>query len=496
MEDSFGINNVALVDGQPLTLGLKELLQVYLDHRFLVVRRRSLHRRTKAQERLHLVDGTLVALLNIDEVIQVIRTSDNSEAARERLMEIFELTEVQARYILDTPLRRLTRFDRIALETEQEELRATITALTAILDSDALLRKTVSDELAEVAKKFADPRRTILLASAGTPAATVPLEVADDPCWVLLSSTGRLARTGSTEPLPAEGTRGKHDVVVSSVAATARGTVGAITSAGRLLKLPVEDMPALPPTAGPPVLSGGTPVADFCRLDKGELVVGLASLSPDGPSLALGTEGGIVKRVTQEFPTNKDEWPVIALRDGDRVVGTALIETPRDGEGKALPPVEDLVFITSDAQLLRFPATAVSQQGRAAGGMAGIRLSTGASVVWFGVVDPNAPATVVTVSGSSGALPGTGGGSIKAAPYTEFPVKGRATGGVRCHRFLRGEDALVLGWAGPPPAKGASATGAPVEIPAPDGRRDGSGVPLTSPLAALGGPPAGAASSS
>jgi DNA gyrase subunit A len=478
MEDSFGINNVALVDGQPLTLGLKELLAVYLDHRFDVVRRRSTHRRAKAQEQLHLVEGRLVALLNIDEVIQVIRTSDNSAAAKTRLMEVFELTETQALDILELPLRRLTRFDRIALETEQEKLRATIAELTAVLESDTLLRKTVSDELAEVAKKFADPRRTILLESAGTPASAVPLEVADDPCWVLLSSTGRLARTSSAEPLPTEGTRGKHDVVVSAITATARGAIGAVTSAGRMLKLPVEDMPSLPPTAGPPVLSGGTPVGDFCRLEKGEHVVALASLSSDGPGFAVGTAEGVVKRVAPDVPANKEEWEVIALRQGDSVVAATMLAT---GE-------EDLVFITSDAQLLRFPASSVRPQGRAAAGMAGIRLAGGARVVWFGAVDPTRPATVVTVAGSSGALPGTGGGSIKAAPFDQYPVKGRATGGVRCHRFLKDEDALVLGWAGPPPARGASASGAPVPVPAPDGRRDGSGVPLTAPLGALGGP--------
>src|SRR4051812_46432894 len=158
MEDSFGINNVALVDGQPLTLGLKELLQVYLDHRFNVVRRRSAYRRGKAADRLHLVDGLLVALLNIDEVIQVIRTSDDAATAKTRLMEIFELTEVQATYILDTPLRRLTRLDKLELEREAESLRETIAGLDALLESDELLRSTVSDELAEMSKKFATPR--------------------------------------------------------------------------------------------------------------------------------------------------------------------------------------------------------------------------------------------------------------------------------------------------------------------------------------------------
>ena len=163
MEETFGINNVALVDGQPRVLGLKELLEIYVAHRLEVVRRRTEYRRRKRSERLHLVDGLLVALLNIDEVIAVIRSSDDAAAARERLMVVFELSEIQAQYILDTPLRRLTRYDRLELEREQDTLRSEIASLTAILESDSLLRDVVSDELAEVAKKFSTPRRTVLL---------------------------------------------------------------------------------------------------------------------------------------------------------------------------------------------------------------------------------------------------------------------------------------------------------------------------------------------
>ncbi|MFD0854174.1 DNA gyrase subunit A, partial [Actinomadura adrarensis] len=167
MEETFGINNVALVDGQPRTLGLKELLQVYIDHRINVVRRRSMFRRKKREDRLHLVEGLLVALLNIDEVIQVIRESDDAAAAKTRLMQIFDLSDVQAQYILDTPLRRLTRFDRLELEKEKEQLAKEIAKLTAILESEKKLRGLVSKELGEVAKEYATPRRTVLLEASG-----------------------------------------------------------------------------------------------------------------------------------------------------------------------------------------------------------------------------------------------------------------------------------------------------------------------------------------
>ncbi|MFJ8868849.1 DNA topoisomerase (ATP-hydrolyzing) subunit A [Streptomyces sp. NPDC102473] len=479
MEESFGINNVALVDGQPLTLGLKELLEVYLDHRFDVVRRRSEFRRTKRRNRLHLVEGLLVALLDIDEVIRLIRDSDNSAQAKERLMERFSLSEIQTQYILDTPLRRLTRFDRIELETERDKLSEEIAELTAILESDAELRKLVSAELAAVAKKFGTDRRTVLLESAGSQVASVPLEVADDPCQVLLSSTGLLARTANAEPVvqAEDAKRVKHDAIVSAVAATARGDVGAVTSAGRLLRLSVIDLPQLPDTHAAPNLSGGAQVSEFLTLEPDEALICLTTLDEEAPGLAIGTLQGVVKRVVPDYPSNKDELEVISLKDGDRVVGATQLRT---GE-------EDLVFITSDAQLLRYPASSVRPQGRAAGGMAGVKLAPGTVVLSFNAVDPAADAVVFTVAGSHGTLDDSER-TWKLTPFDQYPRKGRATGGVRCQRFLKGEDVLVFAWAGGSPARAAQKNGAPADLPAPDPRRDGSGTPQTSPVAVIAGP--------
>ncbi|MFG2758949.1 DNA topoisomerase (ATP-hydrolyzing) subunit A [Streptomyces wuyuanensis] len=477
MEESFGINNVALVDGQPLTLGLKELLEVYLDHRFDVVRRRSEFRRGKKRDRLHLVEGLLVALVDIDEVIRLIRSSENAAQARERLMAHFSLSDVQTQYILDTPLRRLTKFDRIELEAERDRLKAEIAELTTILESDAELRKLVSSELAAVAKKFGTPRRTVLLESAGTPAPAASLQVADDPCRVLLSSTGLLARTVTGEPLPDEGRRAKHDVIVSSVGATARGEVGVVTSAGRLLRLSVIDLPQLPETAQAPNLSGGAQISEFLSLEADETVVCLTGLEESSPGLALGTLQGVVKRVVPDYPSNKDELEVIALKEGDRIVGGVELRT---GE-------EDLVFITSDAQLLRFQASQVRPQGRPAGGMAGVKLAEGAEVISFTAVDPAADAVVFTAAGSGGTLDDSVT-TAKLTPFDQYPRKGRATGGVRCQRFLKGEDKLVFAWAGATPARAAQQNGSPSELPEIDPRRDGSGTPPAKPVAAVAGP--------
>ncbi|MEU9360531.1 DNA topoisomerase IV subunit A [Streptomyces sp. NPDC048301] len=479
MEESFGINNVALVDGQPLTLGLKELLEVYLDHRFDVVRRRSEFRRTKRRDRLHLVEGLLVALLDIDEVIRLIRDSDNSAQAKERLMERFSLSETQTQYILDTPLRRLTRFDRIELEGERDKLTEEIAQLTAILESDAELRKLVSSELAAVAKKFGTDRRTVLLESSGTQVASVPLEVADDPCQVLLSSTGLLARTAGPGPVvqAEDARRVKHDAIVSAVAATARGDVGAVTSAGRLLRLSVIDLPQLPDTHAAPNLAGGAQISEFLTLEADEELICLTTLDEEAQGLAIGTLQGVVKRVVPDYPANKDELEVISLKDGDRIVGATQLRT---GE-------EDLVFITSDAQLLRYPASSVRPQGRAAGGMAGVKLAAGAVVLSFSAVDPAEDAVVFTVAGSHGTLDDSER-TWKLTPFDQYPRKGRATGGVRCQRFLKGEDVLVFAWAGGTPARAAQKNGSPAQLPEPDPRRDGSGTPLTSPVAVIAGP--------
>jgi DNA gyrase subunit A len=478
MEDSFGINAVALVDGQPRTLGLKEMLQVFLDHRFDVVRRRSEFRRRKAADRLHLVEGLLVAILDIDEVIQLIRSSDNAAAAKERLIGVFDLSETQADYILDMPLRRLTRFSKLELDKEKDELERTIESLDAILGDDALLRKVVSDELGEVAKTFGTPRRTVLLESAGVTvsAASAPLEVADDPCFAYLSSSGLLARSTSDEPPSDAGARANHDVIVSVVRTTARGEVGALTSHGRLVRLQALDLPALPGSANHPNLQGGLPFDLVRSLQPGERVLALCSLRTDGPGLALGTRQGVVKRVHPEV-LGKDEWDVIGLKDSDEVVGGVELRT---GD-------EELCFISSDAQLLHFAASGVRPQGRSGGGMAGLKLAAGQTVVWFGALGPG-PSVVVSASGSATALPGTEPGSVKVTPFQEYPAKGRATGGVRCHRFLKGEDALIFAWAGAAPARAAAASGSPVDLPEPVGRRDGSGVPGSQPIVACAGP--------
>lgn len=477
LEDSFFINMVALVDGQPQTLSLGDALRVYADHRLDVVLRRTRYQHLKAAERLHLVQGLLIAILDIDDVIAIIRAADDVAQARTRLREVFELSELQANYILDLQLRRLTRFSRLELEKERDELERKLADLQGIIDSDDELRALVARELDEVARLHGTPRRTVLLAGGGAAvtAASAPLEIADAPCWVMLSSAGLLARADTTEPIPAAGRRAPHDVVLSAVRTTARGEFGALTSMGRLIRGRAIELPSIPLTANAPHLQGGSLASELLPLLPAERVLALTSLASTSGGWALGTEQGVVKRVHPEVLANKDAWEVIRLSGTDRVVGA--VELADDAV--------ELVFVTSDAQLLHFPASSVRPQSRAGGGVAGAKVAEGARVLFFGAV-PSADSVVVTVSGSSDALPGTESGQVKVTPFTEYPPKGRGTGGVRCHRFLKGEDTLLLAWAGPAPAVAAAASGTPVELPPADGRRDGSGTPAPQPIAAVG----------
>ena len=566
LQDNFAMNNVALVDGRPHTMGLKEMLQVWVDHRRVVIRRRSEYRKKKALERLHLVEGLLLAMLDIDEVIQVIRTSDDADAAKTRLMAVFDLAEVQAQYILDLRLRRLTKMNRIELEAERDDLKKRIEELTRILASAEALDHVVTSEMDEAVDKWGSPRRTVLLdadpdgtltpvvaqgsgtsgisksaleavksattissAEADVAAAaaaakktgeqsalTGALKIEDEPCVVMMSATGLIARTTPSamdvfNSRSASDERLHDDQITTIFRTSTRATYGLVTSAGRLVLAHVVDLPALPASATLS-LQGGVQADDLISMTestdpvRGERVVTAIAMEQsadngenggDGettaeakplPSLAIGTRNGVVKRWNREAPTTMDSWPVIDVKDGDEVVFAAVAEND-----------DRLVFVSSDSSLLTFDAKNVRPQGRTAGGMAGIKLAEGAHVMAFNVVPAGkvawtyeegengltsgAGAVVLTVAGDEDALPGTENGAAKVTPLEMYPTKGRATGGVRSQRFLKGQNTLILAWVGPYPLHASTSAGSPVELPKPDMRRDGSGVDLASPIA-------------
>ncbi len=460
LEDSFSINAVALVDGQPRTLGLKDMLRVFLDHRIDVTTRRCNFRLGKCRDRLHLVEGLLIAVLDIDDVIAIIRSSDDVETARERLQPPLDLSELQ---------------------TERDELNAKIAELEEILASQDRLYALISQELSEVTARLGTPRRTLLLSATGTqvdqaqpgaalaaiPAATgkattMSLEVPDDPCVVVLSAAGSLARVEGADPIEA-GPRASHDGIRAQLSTSARSQIAVVTSDGIAHRIDVVDLPGLS-------FAAATPSALLIHTD----VPAVGLLDPEADTvMAMGTRMGVVKRLKPDV-LQRDEWEVISLEKGDELVGFGPSSD-----------TSDLVFITSDAQLLRTPAEKVRPQGRTASGMAGMKLSDEANVLGFWAVSNPDEALVVTVAGAAGALPGTGQTTAKVTPLAAYPYKGRGTQGVRVQRFLRGEDRLDIAWVGDNP-RAASADGTPVELPALDERRDASGTPITHAIATIG----------
>ncbi|MEY3889771.1 MAG: hypothetical protein RI931_893 [Actinomycetota bacterium] len=477
MEDSFGINNVALVDGRPQTLGLRDLLGVYLAHRITVTKRRSENRLGKRQARLHLVDGLLIAIVSIDEVIQVIRTSEEVDQARTRLQQIFELSEIQAEYILELRLRRLTKFSKIELESERATLLSEIAALEGILGDVQNLRNLVSEELSAVSEKYGDDRRTTLISDVEevkpmtmAKAASVSAELADTPCVIVLTSSGRLARVdGAFSPLVTT-KRSKHDAIHARVETSTRQDLGFVVSDGTVHRIHSGDVPSTGDTLD---LLNSVSVSEFLGLSKEEFVLTVFEINETN-SLAIGTKDGVVKRVLADYPV-KDEFEVIALKDGDRVIGAALASDS-----------DELVFVTNDAQLLRFPATSVRPQGRPAGGVAGINLAEDAFAIGFFVAPRANDYVAITAANSSEAIPGTDSGSAKTTPLDEFPAKGRATGGVRAQRFVRGEDQLYFAWVGPAEALGLTADGKPIELSSENAKRDASGSHLSAVIGSVG----------
>lgn len=554
LQDNFTINNVALVNGRPHTMGLKEMLQVWVDHRRVVIRRRSEFRRKKALERLHLVEGLLLAMVDIDEVIQVIRSSDDAEAAKTKLIAVFDLDEIQAQYILDLRLRRLTKMSRIELEAERDDLKRRIEELERILASDEALDGVVIDEMDDAVAKYGTPRRTVLLdedeegnltpvvahgddgvsanaMAAARAAATVSsaaadvaaaakaakkagdenatasaLQIDDEPCAVMLSATGLIARTSEDaverwENRSASDGRAKDDQIISMFRTSTRSSYGLVTSAGRLVLAHVVELPKVS-ADGPLSVTGGVKAEELLGMTentdpiRGERVIAaidMPSTDDDGQlvPLALGTRNGVVKRWNRESPTTMDSWSVIDLKDDDEVLAAA---EARDEDR--------LVFVSTDSSLLTFEAKNVRPQGRTAGGMAGIRLAEGCSVAAFAVVPDGkvtwnyeegenglfsaSGAVVLTVAGDSEALPGTENGAAKVTPLEMYPTKGRGTGGVRSQRFLKGQDTLILAFVGAYPLHASTQSGAPVELPKPDMRRDGSGTDLSAPIAVVG----------
>ncbi|KFI68642.1 DNA gyrase/topoisomerase IV subunit A [Bifidobacterium magnum] len=556
LQENFTINNVALVDGRPHTMGLREMLDVWIGHRRTVIRRRSEFRKRKALDRLHLVEGMLLAMVDIDQVIAVIRSSENAEAAKAGLMDTFGLDDIQSQYILDLRLRRLTKMSRIELEAERDDLHAKLEELERILSSQDTLDEVVINEMDEAVAAYGTPRRTVILAAdesgtlrpvqiqgdtmpstalaaarnatmlsstaADVAAArksadgdvTQALQIDDEPCVVAMSATGLIGRLPAQaydayrkgDYWPGDGEL-SDSVITSLIRTTTRADYALVTSQGRMVLAHTVELPALKLADGAISLAGGVPADELITATQstdpieGEHVVAAVAMTPveegDEPlsPMAIGTRNGVVKRWNREAPTTMDSWMVMALKDGDEVIMAA-----------DAADADRFVMVASDASLLTFDARNVRPQGRNSGGMAGMRLAEGARVLTCAIVQQDdiawheaqtetdedgnetvtstaSGAVVLTVAGDANALDGTDNGSAKITPYALYPTKGRATGGVRSQRFLKGQNTLIRAHVGLYPLHAVTQSGHAVPLPAVDMRRDGSGTPLDAPIA-------------
>ena len=435
LEETVNVNNVVLVDGVPTTVGLRELCEHYVAHRLQVVVRRTRYRLRRADERLHIVEGLLAALDNIDEVVTLIRGSQNSAEARAGLMARFGLTEVQANHILDMALRRLTALERQKLDEEAAGLRADIEELKEILASRRRQRTIVRSELRRIVEDHGRPRRSRIIgaedaergpvARSGSGSASAapagPADAGPDlPCVVTVSTSGNIGRAslkGQRRASP-----GRHDLIAARVVASTGAPLAAVTSAGRVFGVLGGEIEEASNRVR------GVDASAAFGLDSGERVLALVTGGDD--RLVMVTAAGIIKRLdAAEVLGSPTGSSLIALAADDRVA--CALTVPEDA---------DLVVAASDGRALRIEASSVRLQRRAAAGMAGIKLREGAFPVGAGAAFDGSALVVATGAGSTA---GGGGSGIKVTHCSELPTQGRGTQGVLVVKLLPGESVVA-----------------------------------------------------
>lgn len=457
LEDSFGVNNTVLVDGRPKTVGLMELLNSFLDHRTRIVLNRSTYRKDKRAARLHLVEGLLKALANIDEVIRIIRAAPDASTAQTKLMAKFKITDIQADHILGIPLRRLTKFDQIALNEEKAELEKEIAELESIINDEDVRNALIASELESTRKAIARPRRSTLvdgtlaeaMEEAKATAKTVSAEIADEPTTVFLTRDGRMVQA-----------KRAPNAMLSSAATTTRGKFVAVSNKGRAWRIDTLHVPTKAGEASKVLPE---------RLESGEKLVAVTPVElPAGATggIAMGTKSGVVKICSPSWPVRSDDFTVFKMEGDDEILAARWVDDVTKFE---------FAFMTNESNLLRFGADKVRPQGLTGGGVAGIKIPEGGSVVSFDVVSEAEAATAVVITVADS-------GRGKMTPFAGYPAKGRATGGVRTLKFLRGDNEVKFGFVGDQfTLLGPDGTGSP-ELPKADPRRDGSGKEMAVPV--------------
>ena len=424
LEDTFGVNAVALVDGVPRTLNIAEMVGYYVDHQLEVIERRSIFRLKKAEARAHIVSGLLIALDNIDEVVKIIRGSQDVENARRTLMKTFKLSEIQANHILDMPLRRLTALETDKLRQEYDDLQAYIAELKGILDSEELRRSILTEELTAIQDKYGDERRSRIIADEGD----MSLEdlIADEELVVTASEAGYvksvLAQTYRRQGRGGRGVKGADlrddDLITHVLHTSAHAYLLFFTNRGKVYRVRAHQLPRKERTAKGSLVQSVLPMGPD---EKIEAIIDTRDYESHRFLVAFTKKGQVKKTKFMDYDSRNQVLVAINLAEDDEVVAV-----------RATSGENDLIMVTRDAQAIRFAESDARPMGRDTRGVRGIKLREGDEVVSAAIMADDSEILILTT-----------GGYGKRTAMTEFPLQKRGGIGVKAMKLTRVRGELV-----------------------------------------------------
>ncbi len=412
MQSTFSIIMLALVDGEPRLLTLKQALRVYLDHRQAIIKRRSEYDLEKARQRAHILEGYLVALKNLDELINLIRNAADVDTARTKMMKRYKLTEIQANAILDMQLRRLAALERKKIETEYKEVTAVIKDLESLLKSAKRMRGVVADELLRVKEAFGDRRRTQIVSLKGGKQKSAALTATDllpeQSVWVGVTADGLAARTPDEKAPRPSG----NDAPRFLVKASTTDTLYFVTRQGKAAAVAAHLLPQAEK------LGSGSMFYKLSPLGEGDALAAVFALParkgdlPEGTCVITATRFGMIKKsLIGELPgPSSQTFPLVKINEGDRLVSISLT----DGKKK------DVLLVTAQGMAIRFKEEDVRPMGLVAAGVNGIKLEGNDEVVGMEILPAEGDILILASDGKA-----------KRLEQKEFPIQGRYGKGVR-----------------------------------------------------------------
>ncbi len=420
LQSTFSISLLALVNNEPRVLTLKQALRVYLEHRLEVVRRRSEYELAKARQRAHILEGLLIALDNLDEVIALIRRSRTADTARTNLIERFKLSEAQAQAILDMQLRRLAALERKKIQDEHKEKLALIKELTKLLAHPELMREQIKKELLDVSQRFGDKRRTQIVDTVEGAVLTSTGLLPDVKGWIMIGEKGTIGRAaGDTLPGMA---RKPAEQPAALLRASTRDILYLITASGRAVGLPVHRVPEATE------IGKGAPWSELTPLGRDDRLAAALVLPGEGPAregfLFLTTLAGVVKRVRlEDLPgVTTEPFTVINVADDDAL-----------GWARLTNGAQEVLLATSSGLAIRFSEDSVRPMGLPASGVMGIKLDSETDgVVGMDLVAPDGYLWSITDNGLA-----------KATPIDDYPLQNRYGQGVINMRLPKGASEVV-----------------------------------------------------